>query len=225
MSIVHHSVALSRNTKIAETVLIGPHCSIGFPGFQFRQQLECEVVTTIGENTIIMGNSVICLGSTVGRDCRLDYHSYVGEQSVLGDYCVVEYGARIYDGVVIGEGTTISGFICNHSSIGERSIVQGILIHKFKNAGLDEQEPAPIIGDDCFVGRGALIIGGITIAGGSYVSAGSVVTRSTSPNKLYAGNPATELGDAPKSDVDGVSRFNIKQMRRIREAIDSYTWT
>ena len=62
-----------------------------------------------------------------------DDHSYVGESTIVGDYCVVEYAARIYDGVLIKDGSTISGFVCNNCSIGENSIIQGDLIHKFKS--------------------------------------------------------------------------------------------
>jgi UDP-2-acetamido-3-amino-2,3-dideoxy-glucuronate N-acetyltransferase len=225
VNFIHPSAVLSRYTEVGENVLIGPNCSIGFPGFQFYQQEDEPLDTIIGNGTIIMGNSVICAGARIGDNCRLDYHSYIGEQSIVGDYCVVEYGARIYDGVVIKNGTTISGFVCNHSSIGSNSVVQGDLVHKFRNAKLDEEEPAPVVGDGCFIGRKALIIGGITVADGSYISAGAVVIEDTRPNKLYVGSPAIEAGIAPKSYIEGVSAFNRKRINKIHETIDRYTWT
>ncbi len=42
---------------------------------------------------------------------------------------------------------------------------------------------------------GAIIMPGVTIAEGCVVAAGAVVTRSTEPNGLYAGNPAVRKKD------------------------------
>ena len=50
------------------------------------------------------------------------------------------------------------------------------------------------IGDNCFIGMGALILPGVNIAKDCIVGAGSVVTRSFStPGMVIAGNPAREL--------------------------------
>jgi len=49
------------------------------------------------------------------------------------------------------------------------------------------------IGDDCWLGSGALILGGVTIGKGCVVGAGSVVTRDVPPFSVVAGNPARVL--------------------------------
>lgn len=46
-----------------------------------------------------------------------------------------------------------------------------------------------IIEDDVWIGAGAIILKGVTIARGSVIGAGSVVTRSTKPYSVNAGNP------------------------------------
>ena len=52
-------------------------------------------------------------------------------------------------------------------------------------------EAAPIvIGDDTFLGAGAIVLKGVTIGKGSIVGAGSVVTRDVPPYTIVAGNPA-----------------------------------
>ena len=221
---IHPSAVLSPNVCLGENVTIGPNCSIGFPGFQFHEGYDAATNTLIGDGTVIMGNSVICIGSAIGNNCRLDYHSYIGEQSFVGDFCVVEYGGRIYDEVTVGSHSTISGFICNETAVGTNSIVQGDLIHKFSNVEVDKKERSPIVCNSCFIGKRSLIIGGITIADGSYISAGAVVTKDTKPNQLYSGNPAKEIGSAPKSYLEGVERFNEKRIARVHEIIRSYTW-
>lgn len=46
------------------------------------------------------------------------------------------------------------------------------------------------IGEDCFIGYGAIILPGITVHSHSIVAAGAVVTKDVGPNVLVGGNPA-----------------------------------
>ena len=47
-----------------------------------------------------------------------------------------------------------------------------------------------IVEDDVWVGANSIILKGVTLKKGSVIAAGSVVTKSTTPFSLYAGNPA-----------------------------------
>ena len=50
------------------------------------------------------------------------------------------------------------------------------------------------IGNNCFIGMGAIILPGVTIADNCIVGAGSVVTKSFfEPNSVIAGNPAKKI--------------------------------
>jgi acetyltransferase-like isoleucine patch superfamily enzyme len=50
-----------------------------------------------------------------------------------------------------------------------------------------------IIEDDCFIGRGAMVLMGVTVGRGSIVGAGAVVTADVPPGSVVAGNPARVL--------------------------------
>ncbi len=50
-----------------------------------------------------------------------------------------------------------------------------------------------VIGTNCFIGVGAIILPGVTIGNGSIVGAGSVVTHDVPSGSLVAGNPAKIL--------------------------------
>lgn len=59
-------------------------------------------------------------------------------------------------------------------------------------AGLEYGEPISI-GDDAWLGGGAIVLPGVTIGEGAVVGAGSVVTRDVEPETIVAGNPARPL--------------------------------
>jgi acetyltransferase-like isoleucine patch superfamily enzyme len=48
-----------------------------------------------------------------------------------------------------------------------------------------------IIGNDVWIGHGAMILGGVTVGDGAVVGAGATVTRDVPPYAVVAGNPAT----------------------------------
>lgn len=53
---------------------------------------------------------------------------------------------------------------------------------------------APVVlEDDCWIGAGAILLPGVTIGRGGVVGAGAVVTKSTPPYAVVAGNPAKVL--------------------------------
>lgn len=189
----HESSLVYPEVQFAGSAFIGPHCSIGGFCFQHAEWSPEDFaaaerrVTRVGADARIMGNSVVCCGTTIGQRLRVDYHCLIGEDCVIGDDCVVEYGARIYSRVRIGSGTAVSGLVCNDGVIGRDCVVQGSLVH---SRTAPEPEPAPVVEDGCFVGRGALIVGGIRLAEGTFVGAGAVVTKDTEGGFLYVGSPA-----------------------------------
>lgn len=51
------------------------------------------------------------------------------------------------------------------------------------------------IGDDVWIGAGAIILSPLTIGDGAIVAAGAVVTKNVKPYTIVGGNPAIELGN------------------------------
>jgi len=100
--------------------------------------------------------------------------------------------------VTIGENTVLSvGAIC--------------LAHGPKG-------PRPcVIGADCFIGRNAIILPGVTIGDRVLVGAGAVVTKDVRSGDIVAGNPAEWIG---KRDPEELKRTlaDVKAGRQIGEA-------
>lgn len=50
------------------------------------------------------------------------------------------------------------------------------------------------IGNDVWIGAGAIVLKGVTIGNGAVIGAGAVVTRHVRPNEKVAGVPARVIG-------------------------------
>lgn len=114
----------------------------------------------------------------------------------VGDY---SYGKlRVYS---YQKGGKIS--IGRYTSIAEIYIIMGgnhhmdVTTYPFKVKFLEynvENDNKPIkkilIGNDCWVSQGAVIIDGVSIGDGAIVGAGSVVTKDVEPYSIVVGNPA-----------------------------------
>ena len=60
---------------------------------------------------------------------------------------------------------------------------------------------APVtIGDNCWIGAGAVICPGVTIGDNSVIGAGSVVTRDIPANSVAVGNPCRVLREINERD-------------------------
>lgn len=55
-----------------------------------------------------------------------------------------------------------------------------------------------VIGDDCYVGAGAIVLPGSTVGEGAVIGAGSIVRGEIEAGVVAAGNPARALGEASK---------------------------
>lgn len=111
--------------------------------------------------------------------------------------------------IEVGDDTGISGgVICSavNIRIGKRCLIGADVkiadtdfhaikpLNRYSNNNPEDIAVAPItIGDDVFVGTGAIILKGVTIGTGSVIGAGAVVTRDVPDFSIAAGNPARAI--------------------------------
>lgn len=65
-----------------------------------------------------------------------------------------------------------------------------------------------IVGNDVWIGHGAIILGGVTIGDGAIVAAGSVVTKDVEPCTIVAGNPAKKIRDRFATEAETASHLD-----------------
>ena len=101
-------------------------------------------------------------------------------------------------GITIGKGCYVGFHVAFDTNFPELiSISHNVAIYthtitpvKSRLATVYDSKAAVIIHDGAWLSAGSMIVPGVEIGADCMIGAGSVVTRSTEPGSLYAGNPA-----------------------------------
>lgn len=147
----------------------------------------------------VRGRSAISFGKNLstGRYCRIEAYPESEHVKVLtiGDNCQINDSVHIVarqrvdirNNVLLASRVFITDL--NHGSYsGDYQSHPYELARKRKLCSL------PVyIGDNVWVGEGAVILAGVSIGDNAIIGANAVVTRDVEPNSIYAGNPASKI--------------------------------
>lgn len=116
----------------------------------------------------------------------------IGNNFYIGKYSCIETNCIIGDNVIIANYVGIIGrYDHNYQQIGVPVRLSSQIRDKnYSWKGLNE---ITYIGNDVWIGYGAIIMSGVKIADGCIIAAGSVVTHDTVPYSIYAGVPAKKI--------------------------------
>lgn len=117
----------------------------------------------------------------------------VGAETYVGRWCTIEADGRIGRGVLIANAVGI---------VGRRDHdfrAQGVPVRAAPwvgDAGYDRwaEQGEVEIGDDVWIGYGAIVLSGARIGRGAVIAAGAVVTGAVPPYEIWGGNPARAIG-------------------------------
>lgn len=135
---------------------------------------------SIGEGTFVADTAVIVGDVTIGHDSSIWFNAVL-----RGDVNTITIGDRtnIQDGAVIhtlydGSPHPSQTHIGNDVSVGHNAIIHG-----------------GIIGDNCLIGMGAIILDNAEVPAGCIIAAGALVLSNAKlePDSLYAGIPARKI--------------------------------
>jgi acetyltransferase-like isoleucine patch superfamily enzyme len=122
---------------------------------------------SIGDDSILVGAIFMCAQKiTIGKRVVISYSVTIADS----DFHPTDPAARKLDAIA-------------NSPYGDKSLRPYI-------------ETSPVeIGDDVWIGIGAIILKGVTIGAGARIGAGAVITRDVPQGAYYAGNPARAVKD------------------------------
>lgn len=135
---------------------------------------------SVGEGTFVAETAVIVGDVTIGRDCSIWFNAVLrGDVNTItiGDRTNIQDGAVIhtlYDGSPHPSQTHIGSDV----SVGHNAVIHG-----------------GIIGDNCLIGMGAIVLDNAEIPSGCIIAAGALVLSNAKlePDSLYAGVPARKI--------------------------------
>jgi virginiamycin A acetyltransferase len=139
----------------------------------------------VGRQARIGYKAIIREGVEIGNDVFLGDYSYISgprtyvESAKIGKFCSI---ARQ---TVIGVGNHDHSLVTTHPFIISPEF--GGLVDRSIMA---QQKPAPVIGNDVWIGINSIIMRGVTIGDGAVIAANSVVTRDVPPYAIFGGVPA-----------------------------------
>ena len=123
----------------------------------------------------------------------------IGDDFYIGKYSVIETNCRIGNGVILANHVGIVGkYDHNYQQVGTMVRLASSIRDKDYNwKGCGDMT---IIGNDVWIGFGAVVMSGVEISDGTIIAAGSVVTHDTEPYSIYAGIPAKKIRDRFESE-------------------------
>ena len=125
----------------------------------------------------------------------------IGDNFYIGKFATIETSCTIGDNVILANYVGIVGrYDHNYQQTGVPvRLAECIRDKDYSWKGLKEQT---VIGDDVWIGYGAIIMSGVTLGSGTIIAAGSVVTHDTDPYCIYAGVPARKIRKRFDSDEE-----------------------
>jgi len=121
----------------------------------------------VGDNTFIGPFVEIQKGVRIGKNCKVQSHSFICELVNIGDNCFISHGAMFINDT----------FSIGHPAGGNRKLWK-----------------PTTIGNNVSIGTNATILP-VKIADNVVIGAGSIVTKDILKPGIYAGNPARKLRD------------------------------
>ena len=104
----------------------------------------------------------------------------IGDRVQFGQNCRVQCDIEFKNSILVASNVAFVGKDDHRTDISEKTIW---------TSGRGDSKKT-YVGNDVWIGHGAIIVAGVTIGDGSIIAAGSVVVKDVGPCTIVGGNPA-----------------------------------
>lgn len=176
---------------------------------QFIKIYRCVAFPFVKLHLMISKGVMFGIKGYADRATTFEGNNYIGQDAFV-------VASKLGRGTYIGDGSRIcnleAGKFCSigfnvTTAIGKHPVRENISTspslfsidsannYSFTDVQLyDDSTGGVAIGNDVWIGNGALLMGGITIGDGAIIGAGSVVNKPVAPYEIWAGVPAKCIG-------------------------------
>ena len=196
-AIVYPGTVLGEGVKVLENAVVGKQ-----PALSPRSTAKREALppAEIGDGTVISTGAIVFAGSRIGARVIVGDQSCIRERVDIGDDVVVGRGVLIENDTTIGALTKIQAdaYITAYSTLEDDVFIAPCVVTTNDNfMGRTERRheliKGPTIRRGARVGGGAILLPGVVIGEEAFVGAGAVVTKNVDPRMLVVGSPARVL--------------------------------
>ena len=204
-AIVYPGTVLGEGCRILDYAVVGKQPTLGPRSTTKREDLP---PLELGPGTIVSTGAIIFAGTRVGARVIVGDQACVRERCDIGDDVVIGRGTLVENDATIGELTKIQAdaYITAYSTVEDQVFIAPRVITTNDNfMGRTEKRHAlrkgPTIRHGARIGAGAVLCPAVEIGEEAFVGAGAVVVRDVPPRVLVVGNPARVLRDIPPDEL------------------------
>jgi len=204
-AIVYPGTVLGEGCRILDYAVVGKQPTLGPRSTTKREDLP---PLELGPGTIVSTGAIIFAGTRVGARVIVGDQACVRERCDIGDDVVIGRGTLVENDATIGELTKIQAdaYITAYSTVEDQVFIAPRVITTNDNfMGRTEKRHAlrkgPTIRHGARIGAGAVLCPAVEIGEEAFVGAGAVVVRDVPPRVLVVGNPARVLRDIPQDEL------------------------
>ena len=200
-----HKVAAITAVQPAEAVGINSRAQLSAASKIMQRRIQKELMEN-GVTIVDPDNTWIDARAQIGQDTVIEPFTYIhgevkiGQGCRIGPFAYLRHGTVLRNDVVLGVYTEVKNSILadgvrarHHSFIGDATVGENVNIGAGSiTANFDGQKVCQTnIGNNCYIGSGAVLIAPLELKDGSHINAGTVVSQES----------VNELGGKAERDV------------------------
>ena len=206
-AVVYPGTVLGEGVRVLEYAVVGKQPVLSPRSTAKREELP---PAELGEGTVVSTGAVVFAGTRIGARVIVGDQACVRERVVLGDDVVVGRGTLIENDTAVGALTKIQAgaYITAYSTLEDNVFVAPYVVTTNDNfMGRTERRhdlmKGPTIRRGARIGGGATLCPGIEIGEEAFVGAGAVVIGDVPPRAVVVGNPARQIRNVPDDELLG----------------------
>jgi acetyltransferase-like isoleucine patch superfamily enzyme len=206
-AIVYPGTVLGEGCKVLDYAVVGKQPTLSPRSTAKRDELP---PLALGAGTIVSTGAVVFAGTTVGERVIVGDQACVRERCKIGDDVVIGRGSLVENDTSVGALTKIqaNAYITAYSLLEDNVFIAPCVVTTNDNfMGRTEKRhelvKGPTIRRGARIGGGCVLLPGIEIGEEAFVGAGAVVIGDVPPRALVVGNPARQIREVPDEELLG----------------------